>query len=66
VTAYRRHIWVTDEELNRLDGVMGIRPLYLMGLDYRWHRPAPWRPGPAVRPDYIKAAAAATRAVFGR
>ncbi|GAB3435793.1 aminoglycoside phosphotransferase/kinase family protein [Flindersiella endophytica] len=67
VDAYRRHVEVTDEELDRLEGVMGIRPLYLMGIDYR--RNIDQHHGGEVEwfdPDYLKAAAAAVRAAFGR
>jgi len=45
VESYRRHVELTDEELDRLEGVMYIRPLYLVALDYRrsvatGHQPA--------------------------
>jgi Ser/Thr protein kinase RdoA (MazF antagonist) len=70
VTAYRRHVELTDEELDRLEAVMYIRPLYLACFDWRrslaaghqptssdtwWHQPDP---------KYIAEAAAATRAAF--
>ncbi len=70
VTAYRQHIELTDEELDRLEAVMHIRPLYLAAFDWRrslesghqptrddtwWHQPDP---------KYIAEAAAATRAAF--
>jgi hypothetical protein len=35
VDAYCRHIGLTDEELDRLEEVMYIRPLYLDAFDYR-------------------------------
>ena len=35
VNAYRQHIEVTDEELDRLEAVMYIRPLYLVCFGYR-------------------------------
>jgi Ser/Thr protein kinase RdoA (MazF antagonist) len=35
VRAYRRHVELTDEELERLEGVMYIRPLYLVCFGYR-------------------------------
>jgi Ser/Thr protein kinase RdoA (MazF antagonist) len=35
VNGYRRHIEPTDEELDRLAGMMCIRPLYLVGFGYR-------------------------------
>lgn len=65
VNAYRRHIQPTDEELDRLEAVMWIRPLYLMGYDYR--RNIDKHHGGEVEwfdPDYISKAAAAVRAAF--
>jgi Ser/Thr protein kinase RdoA (MazF antagonist) len=70
VTAYRQHIELTDEELNRLEAVMQIRPLYLAAFDWRrslstGHQPTsddPWYHQPG--PDYIAKAAAATQAAF--
>ena len=35
IDAYRRHVELTDEELDRLDAVMAIRPLYLTAFGYR-------------------------------
>lgn len=35
VDAYRQHVELTDEELDRLDDVMAIRPLYLTCFGYR-------------------------------
>lgn len=35
IDAYRRHIELTDEELDRLEAVMAIRPLYLTSFGYR-------------------------------
>ena len=35
IDAYRRHVELTDEELDRLDAVMAIRPLYLTCFGYR-------------------------------
>ena len=35
ITAYRRHIELTDEELDRFETVMFIRPLYLTCFAYR-------------------------------
>jgi Ser/Thr protein kinase RdoA (MazF antagonist) len=70
VSAYRRHVELTDAELDRLEAVMYIRPLYLACFDWRrslasgrrptssdtwWHQPDP---------NYIAEAAAATRAAF--
>jgi Ser/Thr protein kinase RdoA (MazF antagonist) len=67
VDAYRQHVEPTDEELDRLEAVMWIRPLYLMGWDYR--RYIDKHRGGEVQwfdPEYISKAAAATRAAFGR
>jgi Ser/Thr protein kinase RdoA (MazF antagonist) len=70
-TAYRQHIELTTEELDRLEAVMHIRPLYLAAFDWRrslesgrqptssdtwWHQPDP---------NYIAEAAAATRSALG-
>jgi aminoglycoside phosphotransferase (APT) family kinase protein len=35
VDAYRRHVELTGEELDRLEAVMSIRPLYLSSFSYR-------------------------------
>jgi hypothetical protein len=69
VTAYRRHVELTDEELDRLEGVMCMRPLYLMSYSYRRHLERHHDGGAEVDwkwfdPEYIRAAAAATRAAF--
>src|SRR3954462_5931810 len=67
--AYRRHVDLSDEELDRLEAVMFIRPLYLDAFEF-------WRsvengglPGKTFRfsdPDNTEATAAATRAAFRR
>lgn len=70
VGAYRRHVELTDEELDRLEAVMYVRPLYLVCFDWRrslasGRRPSssdPWWSQPD--PKYIGDAAAATRAAF--
>ncbi|MBK5221306.1 MAG: hypothetical protein JJE52_00195 [Acidimicrobiia bacterium] len=72
VSAYRRHVELTDEELDRLEGVMHVRPLYLACFDWRrslesGHQPSSsdgWANQPD--PEYISAAAAATRAACRR
>jgi Ser/Thr protein kinase RdoA (MazF antagonist) len=70
VTAYRHHIELTAEELDRLEAVMHIRPLYLASFDWRRSLAAGRQPtGDDVwwhQPDsrYIAEAAAATRAAF--
>ncbi|MEU8223938.1 phosphotransferase [Kribbella sp. NPDC048915] len=69
VAAYRKHVELTDEELDRLEGVMFIRPLYLVCIGYRrdllngdsfneWAFIEP--------PAYFTTTAAATRAAFRR
>jgi Ser/Thr protein kinase RdoA (MazF antagonist) len=69
VNAYRRHIEPTDDELDRLEGVMYIRTLYLACFGYRraitngstfneW-----WFIEP---PGYFSSTAAAVRAAFRR
>jgi Ser/Thr protein kinase RdoA (MazF antagonist) len=69
VNAYRRHIELTDDELDRLEGVMRMRPLYLMAYVYRRHIERHHDGGADVdwkwfNPEYIHKAAAATRASF--
>jgi len=70
VRAYRRHVELTDEELDRLEAVMCVRPLYLVCFDWRrflaaGRQPSEsdgwWRQHDA---KYIGAAAAATRAAW--
>ncbi|MEQ4209117.1 hypothetical protein ABN028_14570 [Actinopolymorpha sp. B17G11] len=71
VNAYSRHIELTDDELDRLEAVMRKRPLYLMAYTYRRHIDRHHDGGAEVdwkwfNPEYIHAAAAATRAAFRR
>jgi Ser/Thr protein kinase RdoA (MazF antagonist) len=69
VHAYHKHVEPTDEELDRLEAAMYIRPLYLVCFGYRraitdrvrFHEWGLIRP-----PEYFSATAAATRAAFGR
>jgi Ser/Thr protein kinase RdoA (MazF antagonist) len=67
VDAYRRHVEPADDELDRLEAVMSIRPLYLACFGYRraltdgstfneW--------GFIEPPEYFSSTAAATRAAF--
>jgi len=69
VNAYRRHVEPTDDELDRLEAVMYIRPLYLACFGYRravtngsvfneW--------GFIEPPEYFSSTAAAVRAAFRR
>lgn len=69
VSAYRRHVSPTDEELDRLAGVMYIRTLYLACFGYR--RAAltgtAFNEWGFVEPaEYFSATAAAVRAAFAR
>jgi Ser/Thr protein kinase RdoA (MazF antagonist) len=70
VNAYRRHVELTDEELDRLEGVMYIRPLYLVCFDYRRFLTNGHQPTTAdglwnfIDAEYISATAAATRAIY--
>jgi Ser/Thr protein kinase RdoA (MazF antagonist) len=69
VGAYRRHVEPTDEELDRLEGVMYIRTLYLACFGYRRAvtdgvRFREW--GFLHPTDYYRSTAAATRAAFRR
>jgi Ser/Thr protein kinase RdoA (MazF antagonist) len=69
VSAYRRYVEPTDDELDRLEAVMYIRTLYLTCFGYRravtngqrFHEWGFIRP-----PEYFSETAAATRAAFGR
>lgn len=69
VNACRRHVELTDDELDRLEAVMYIRPLYLVCFGYRraltndvmfdeW--------GFIEPPEYFSSTAAAIRAAFRR
>jgi Ser/Thr protein kinase RdoA (MazF antagonist) len=69
VSAYRRHIEPTAEELDRLEAVMHIRTLYLTCFGYRRAvtNGQPFNEWWFIRPrEYYRATAAATRAAFGR
>ncbi|MEM8924433.1 MAG: hypothetical protein AAGD35_13100 [Actinomycetota bacterium] len=70
VGAYRRHIEPTDDELDRLEAVMYLRPLYLACVDLRrtvegGRQPTgdEWWWG-LIDPDHIAANAEAARAAF--
>jgi Ser/Thr protein kinase RdoA (MazF antagonist) len=72
VDAYRQHIELTDDELDRFETVMFVRPLYLVCFDYRrslaeGHQPdgREWWWG-MIDSGHIKATAAATRTAFRR
>jgi Ser/Thr protein kinase RdoA (MazF antagonist) len=69
VDAYRRYVEPTDEELDRLEAVMYIRPLYLACFAYRRDLTAgatfrEW--GLIHPPEYFSSTAAAIRAAFRR
>jgi len=72
VEAYRRHVELTADELDRLEAVMYVRPLYLACFDWRralagGHQPTSddrWWGDPD--PAYLAAAAAATRTAYHR
>jgi Ser/Thr protein kinase RdoA (MazF antagonist) len=69
VTAYREHVEPTGEELDRLEAVMYLRPLYLTCFGYRRALDAglPFTEWGFIRPaGYFGATAAATRAAFRR
>ena len=72
VDAYRRHVELTDDELDRLETMMYVRPLYLVCFDYRrsvlnGHQPtgseAWWN---LIDSEHISTTAAATRTAFRR
>ncbi len=70
VGAYRRHIELTDDELDRLETVMFIRPLYLGCFSYRRDlvngRPPSQEVWGFVNPRHIGAIATTTRAAYRR
>jgi Ser/Thr protein kinase RdoA (MazF antagonist) len=69
VNAYRRHIEPTDDELDRLEAVMYIRPLYLACFGYRRdliHGRGFREWGFIEPPEYFSSTAAAARAAFRR
>lgn len=70
VDGYRRHVELTDEELDRFEAMMCIRPLRLSCFSY-WRDAQNGRPPNEevwgfINPDYLSATAAATRAAFRR
>ncbi len=70
VRAYRQHVELTEDELDRLEAVMYTRPLYLGCFSY-WRDLVNGRaPGQEVwgfvDPEHIGAIAAATRAAYRR
>lgn len=68
VNAYRRHIELTDDELDRFEAVMSIRPLYLACFAYRRNLVTGSDEDAFgfVDPDYFHATAEATRNAFRR
>jgi Ser/Thr protein kinase RdoA (MazF antagonist) len=67
VNAYRRHVEVTDDELDRLEAVMYIRTLYLVCFGYRRavNDGVKFREWWFIRPpEYFSSTAAAVRAAF--
>jgi Ser/Thr protein kinase RdoA (MazF antagonist) len=70
VDSYRRHVDLTSDELDRLEAVMYLRPLYLVCFDYRrsvlnGHQPdgSEWWWN-LIDADFVRAAAEASRAAF--
>jgi Ser/Thr protein kinase RdoA (MazF antagonist) len=72
VEAYRRHVALSDEELDRLEAVMYVRPLYLVCIDYRRAIMRGHQPDGSegwwgfADPEHIRATAAAARAALRR
>ena len=70
VDAYRRHVELTEEELDRLEAVMYLRPMYLVCFDYRRSLANCQQPTGnegwwgLIDPEHIRTTAAATRAAF--
>jgi len=72
VNAYRRHIKLTEEEIERLEAMMYLRPLYLACFDYRravtnGEQPTgnEWWWG-LIDPDHISTNATAARTALGQ
>lgn len=72
VDAYRRHVTLTDDELDRLEAVMFLRPLYLTCFDFRrsvtnGEQPTgqEWWWG-LIDPDHIHSNATTARKALGR
>jgi Ser/Thr protein kinase RdoA (MazF antagonist) len=68
VDAYRQHVELTAEELDRLDAVMSIRPLYLTCFGYRRNILQSWNEDVFgfSDPAHINAVANVVREAFGR
>ncbi len=69
VNAYRRHVELTDDELDRLEAVMYIRTLYLACFGYRRAvaNGSPFNEWGFIEPpEYFSSTAAAVRAAFRR
>jgi Ser/Thr protein kinase RdoA (MazF antagonist) len=69
VSAYRRHTELTDDELDRLEGIMYIRTLYLACFGYRraLTRGTAFNEWGFIEPsEYFSSTAAAVRAAFRR
>lgn len=72
VRAYRRHVELTTDELDRLEAVMYVRPLYLACFDFRRSVTSGEQPNGTewwwglIDPDHISTNAAATRTALGR
>ncbi|MGB3306070.1 MAG: phosphotransferase [Thermomicrobiales bacterium] len=68
VNGYRRHIELTDEELDRFEAVMYLRPLFLAGFVIRRNIMEGTDEDALafVDPEYLRATAEATRSAFRR
>jgi Ser/Thr protein kinase RdoA (MazF antagonist) len=68
VEGYRKHVELTDEELDRLEDVMFVRPLYLTCFGYRRNHVKGWNEDVFAfsAPEHIVAVAAAARKALGR
>jgi len=71
VNAYRQHVELTEEELERLEAMMYLRPLYLVCFDFRravtnGEQPtgSAWWWG-LINPEHISTNARAARSAFG-
>ena len=72
IRAYCKHIELTDDELNRLEAVMYVRPLYLACFDFRRSVEGGQQPTGSewwwglIDPKHISKNAAAARTALGR
>lgn len=70
--AYRRHVEPTDDELDRLESLLYLRPLYLVCFDYRRSLVTGYQPSGGegwwlgIDPTHLRSTATAARAALRR